>query len=100
MARISGNVNSNGSILSDTSSGGNFTVQAQPNGGAPGTYRITFSSPFNETPTILVNPINTEPMMGPISVGITANSSYADVKLVYNNQYTPYAFAFAAFDGQ
>ena len=100
MARISGNVNASGSIQSNTSNTGGFSVTAQPNGNAPGTYRVTFDTPFSETPTVVANPINTEPMMGAILVGIVPTKSYVDLKFVYNGQYAAYSFSFAAWGAQ
>lgn len=97
MARASGNVDANGGITSDSSNKNGFTVQAQPNGGAPGTYRVTFTKPFTQTPAVFVNPINTEPMMGAILVGIVPSTTYVDIKIAYNGQYTPYPFSFGAF---
>ena len=97
MARSSGNIDANGGILSDTSNKNGFTVEAHPQGS--GHYRIRFSKPFKQLPTVFVNVINwdAEMEMNTINIGIVPHQEYVDIELWRNGGYANHALAFAAF---
>ncbi len=95
MARVSGNVNADGSVSSDTSNQESWSVTKQ----SQGKYRVTFQVPFKEVPTVLLNVINwdCEGDGNQINIGIVPNLNYFDVEFWRNNTYSNQSFSFGAF---
>lgn len=95
MARISGNVNANGKIISNTSSNQrSFTVEHGDD-----FYLITFDRAYRETPSVLVNVINrdVESEINDINVGVYPSNESVRVEFWRNNNYDDLSFSFAAF---
>jgi hypothetical protein len=97
MARSSGNIDANGGVISDTSNKNGFTVEPHPQG--TGHYRIRFSKPFQQLPTVFVNVINwdAETDANDINVGVVPHNDYVDIELWRNNNYANHSLSFAAF---
>ena len=97
MARSSGNIDANGGTISDTSNKNGWKVEDHPQG--LGHYRIRFSKPFQQVPTVFVNVINwdAEMEMNTINIGIVPHNDYVDIELWRNGNYANHSLAFAAF---
>ncbi|MFD2565804.1 hypothetical protein [Pseudotenacibaculum haliotis] len=100
MARISGNIQPNGTKTSNTSNSKNdFSVDFNE---YTQMYTITYDKPFKEVPSVLVNRTNQE--IGPninvnITTAINPGKEYSTIQFWNNdeNNYEGFNFCFAAF---